>query len=150
MKDFLIENYKLIILAGSCLIELVLFAIAMFKKKRLPVLAAVLEVLPTLIVKGEGSGLKGQEKKEFVLNLAVSYMASLIGCDEKEINKDGREFLSEKIEEILETPQKKGQFMKSRQRVRKSVDRKIFRKTAMKTHSLNVPGRVMQRGGTRL
>lgn len=40
--------------------------------------------------------------------------------------------------------------MKSRQRVRKSVDRKIFKKTASRTHPLNVPGQIMQRGGTRL
>lgn len=40
--------------------------------------------------------------------------------------------------------------MKSRQRVKKSVDRRIFRKTASKTHPLNVPGQVLQRGGTRL
>ena len=40
--------------------------------------------------------------------------------------------------------------MKTRSRVRKSTDRRIFKKTAMKTHSLNIPGKVMQRGGTRL
>lgn len=40
--------------------------------------------------------------------------------------------------------------MKSRSRVKKSVDRKIFRRTAMKVHGLNIPGKVMQRGGTRL
>lgn len=40
--------------------------------------------------------------------------------------------------------------MKTRSRVRKSVDRRIFKKTASKTHALNIPGKVMQRGGTRL
>lgn len=107
MFEFLKENYQLIILIGSCILDAVLFFVAVIKKKKLPILAAVLEVLPSLILKGELSGLKGQEKKDFVLDLAVSYMASLIGCDEKEINKNGRVYLSEKIEEILSTPQKK-------------------------------------------
>lgn len=40
--------------------------------------------------------------------------------------------------------------MKTRSRVRKSVDRRIFRKTASRTHRLNIPGQVLQRGGTRL
>lgn len=40
--------------------------------------------------------------------------------------------------------------MKARSKVRRSVDHKIFRKTAAKTHVLNIPGKVMQRGGTRL
>ena len=40
--------------------------------------------------------------------------------------------------------------MKTRQRVNRRVDHRIFAKTARKTHSLNIPGKVMQRGGTRL
>ena len=40
--------------------------------------------------------------------------------------------------------------MKTRQRVNRRVDRRIFRKTAYKTHVLNIPGKIMQRGGTRL
>ena len=40
--------------------------------------------------------------------------------------------------------------MKARSKVRKSTDRRIFRKTASRTHSLNIPGKILQRGGTRL
>lgn len=39
---------------------------------------------------------------------------------------------------------------RTRQRVNRRVDHRIFRKTASRTHSLNIPGKVMQRGGTRL
>lgn len=40
--------------------------------------------------------------------------------------------------------------MKTRARVNKRVDRKIFKKTAARTNARNVPGHVLQRGGTRL
>lgn len=40
--------------------------------------------------------------------------------------------------------------MKSRSRVYSRKDHRIFAKTARKTHKLNIPGQVMQRGGTRL
>lgn len=40
--------------------------------------------------------------------------------------------------------------MKSRSRVNRRVDKRVFKKTAAKTHALNIPGQVMQRGGTRL
>lgn len=40
--------------------------------------------------------------------------------------------------------------MRSRQRVNKRVDKKIFRKTAARTNSMNIPGKIIQRGGTRL
>nr|CAI9752415.1 hypothetical protein YKEOBPQY_YKEOBPQY_CDS_0003 [Microvirus sp.] len=37
-----------------------------------------------------------------------------------------------------------------RKMMKKSVDRKIFRRTAIKTKALNVPGKITPRGGTRL
>lgn len=40
--------------------------------------------------------------------------------------------------------------MKSRSRVNRRVDKRVFKKTAAKTHALNIPGKIMQRGGTRL
>ena len=40
--------------------------------------------------------------------------------------------------------------MKSRSKVNRRVDHRVFAKTVRKTHKLNIPGQVMQRGGTRL
>lgn len=40
--------------------------------------------------------------------------------------------------------------MKSRSRVHRRIDHRIFAKTARRTHKLNIPGRVMQTGGTKL
>lgn len=40
--------------------------------------------------------------------------------------------------------------MKMRQRVNKRVDRKIFSRTAARTKAANIPGKIIQRGGTRL
>ena len=40
--------------------------------------------------------------------------------------------------------------MRSRSRVSGRRDRKIFKKTAMATNKKNIPGQVIQRGGTRL
>ena len=40
--------------------------------------------------------------------------------------------------------------MKSRSRVSKGKDRRIFKKTAMATNKKNIPGQIIQRGGIRL
>lgn len=40
--------------------------------------------------------------------------------------------------------------MKTRARVRPRKDKAIFRKTAARTNVKNIPGHVIQRGGTRL
>lgn len=40
--------------------------------------------------------------------------------------------------------------MKSRSHVDRRIDRKVFAKTARKTHVLNIPGRRCSRGGERL
>lgn len=40
--------------------------------------------------------------------------------------------------------------MKSRSRVNRRRDRKIFKRTAMGTDVKNVPGQIIQRGGVRL
>lgn len=40
--------------------------------------------------------------------------------------------------------------MKSRMNTNKRVDKKVFARTASRTHKLNVPGKVMYRGGIRL
>lgn len=40
--------------------------------------------------------------------------------------------------------------MKSRSRVSKGKDRRIFKRTAMATNKKNIPGQVIQRGGIRL
>ena len=40
--------------------------------------------------------------------------------------------------------------MKSRSKVNPSRDRRIFKKTAMRTNKKNIPGQIVQRGGIRL
>lgn len=40
--------------------------------------------------------------------------------------------------------------MKMRQKLNKRVDHKVFRKTAARTHKMNIPGQVVSRGGIRL
>ena len=40
--------------------------------------------------------------------------------------------------------------MKARSRVNRRRDHRIFSRTANRTHSLNIPGKIMHRGGTRL
>lgn len=40
--------------------------------------------------------------------------------------------------------------MKTRSHVNKRVDRRIFKKTASRTNARNIPGHMLQRGGTRL
>lgn len=40
--------------------------------------------------------------------------------------------------------------MKTRSRVHARKDKAIFRKTAARTNAKNIPGKILQRGGTRL
>ena len=40
--------------------------------------------------------------------------------------------------------------MKTRSHVNKRVDKRVFKKTAARTNARNVPGHMVQRGGTRL
>ena len=40
--------------------------------------------------------------------------------------------------------------MKSRSRVSRRRDKRIFKKTAMATNKKNIPGQIVQRGGIRL
>ena len=40
--------------------------------------------------------------------------------------------------------------MKSRSRVSARKDKRIFKRTAMATNKMNIPGQIVQRGGIRL
>ena len=107
--DFISENYELIILLCACLLDLILFLVGVFKKIKLPVKEAVIELLPKLIVKAEklyGSG-HGQEKKVWVLNAAASYYEKFSKIPTSVFSGQMLE-IGEALEEILKTPTKKG------------------------------------------
>jgi len=112
MKEFIIANYKLLILCFCALLELVsiitLSILTSKKTKKNEPYYQVISKLPLIIEKVEkfiGSG-NGAKKKAKVLSIALDSYKALTGI---ELAKDSKiaVWIDEAIEEILKTPQKK-------------------------------------------
>lgn len=107
MKDFLIQNWKLILECAVLLVSVVMFLI---RKKPVKVVDTLKEVivriLPALIVLAENQeGLKGADKLHFVLDELKKVLTGLGYGDE--ILSQYLPFAAEQVEVILSTPQKK-------------------------------------------
>lgn len=112
MKDFILKNYRLIILCFCALLELIsiitLSILSNKKSKRSEPFYQVIAKLPSMIEKVEaiiGRG-NGAQKKAKVLSIALSSYKALTGIELTEDSKIAR-WIDEAIEEILKTPQKK-------------------------------------------
>ena len=154
MKDFILENYRLIILCGCAFLQLlwtfILSLIGNKKSKRNEPFYQVIAKLPSIISKVEelhGAG-NGAEKKAIVLSLALSSYKVLTGIELSDDSKIAR-WIGEAIEEILKTPQKKGgQIMTRRSKISRKASKGLFKRTANKTNVKNIVGaRSMMRGG---
>lgn len=110
MKEFFVQNWKLLIICGCAFIELVLMIISICKKsKSNEPLTMVLAKLPKIVAfveKSIGAG-RGDIKKESAVQIALDLYESYTGL---KITEGSRlaSIISEAIEEILLTPQKKG------------------------------------------
>lgn len=109
MKEFFLNYYKEIIVLFCFVLELVLSVVAIIKKvkKQGSLYTDILVKLPDIISKVEkiiGSG-NGSQKLQVVLKVVNDLVVSETG---KEMTSSDRKFVSEAIEEILTTPQKKG------------------------------------------
>ena len=105
MKEFLINNWKLILEISCAVFALVFMCI---RKKPVKVVDTLKEIicrlLPCCLNQAEKSELKGDDKKVFALKLldeALKELGFELG--------DYGEFASEQLEIILSTPQKKGE-----------------------------------------
>ena len=115
MENFLIflrDNWKFLVEVSIPLVSLIVLCFVKKTKITLNpnVWCLVNELLPKWIQAAEdefGAG-HGNDKLKFVLKTAVSFIAARIGLDEKScLDRFGNDLVN-KIECILETPQKKG------------------------------------------
>lgn len=107
MKDFLLANYKLLIMIAVLILELILFLL----KKRPQVnysdhiKSLIDEFAPAFINLAELSKASGSEKMSFVVQQLLDK------CDKFILPKDRvywTDYIVSKVESILSTPQKKG------------------------------------------
>lgn len=108
--DFIIDNWYYLL---SILILLLSFIISLVRKRANSnlvdsVKSSLLELLPSFISLAEVSEVPGEDKKNFVINLALDRISSLLGCKLSDADKSyWVSFISSSLESILSTPQKK-------------------------------------------
>ena len=108
--DFLVDNWYYLL---SILILLLSFIISIVRKRANSnlidsVKSSLLELLPSFISLAEVSEVPGEDKKNFVINLALDRISSLLGCKLSDADKSyWVSFISSSLESILSTPQKK-------------------------------------------
>ena len=107
MKEFFVENYKLLIMIAVLILEVVIFLL----KKRPQVnysdhiKSLIDEFAPAFINLAEMSKASGNEKMSFVVQQLLDK------CDKFILPKDRlfwTDYIVSKVESILSTPQKKG------------------------------------------
>ena len=108
--DFIVDNWYYLL---SILILLLSFIISFVRKRANSnlvdsVKSSLLELLPSFISLAEVSEVPGEDKKNFVINLALDRISSLLGCKLSDADKSyWVSFISSSLESILSTPQKK-------------------------------------------
>lgn len=112
MLEFLIENYKLFVIVGSCLLDLILFVICccLKKKKSISIDEQILGLMPIAIKAAEdlyGSG-NGEKKKQYVMDFVSKQFKKWTGYELKPGCLEYGYFVAF-MENILATPTKKGE-----------------------------------------
>lgn len=108
--DFICDNWYYLL---SILILLLSFIISIVRKRANSnlidsVKSSLLELLPGFISLAEISEVPGAEKKNFVIDLALDRISSLLGCKLSDADRAyWISFISSSLESILSTPQKK-------------------------------------------
>ena len=108
--DFILDNWYYLL---SILILLLSFLISIVRKRANSnlvdsVKSSLLELLPSFISLAEISEVPGEDKKNFVINLALDRISSLLGCKLSDADISyWVSFISSSLESILSTPQKK-------------------------------------------
>ena len=108
--DFILDNWYYLL---SILILLLSFIISIVRKRANSnlvdsVKSSLLELLPGFISLAEISEVPGADKKNFVIDLALDRISSLLGCKLSDADRAyWISFISSSLESILSTPQKK-------------------------------------------
>lgn len=115
IKKFILDNWILLVQVLVSIIVLILGLINVGKKNKsdvgLYIKESILEFLPQVINGAENIGvLTGEDKKQQVIKLTLIYIQKLLhrALTQDEYNIYAA-FIGEKIEDILTTPQKKGE-----------------------------------------
>lgn len=111
MEEFLLKNWYFIILAMLAIISFIFSVVVAMKKKGTNILdsvkEAILENIPFWTVISEGMA-SGVDKKNNVISLGMALASKMLGrnltADE---NSFFVAFISEQLEKVLATPQKK-------------------------------------------
>lgn len=106
MKEFIAENYSWLLSLLFSVLGVLLISVKKITLKNTP-LQKTLGLLPNLIIMAEKSGKDGKTKKAYVLGVALSYLADLLGQDIKEVSEQFGDEIDSSIEKILQTPQRK-------------------------------------------
>ena len=113
MLEFLQNYWKLIALAVLLLLDVILVVLNRRKPIKVydSVHQAILYILPSLIKSAEQSYIatgQGDAKLSMVIELIHNYLVSVYGMSyEEAVTYD--EFVKKQVEDILSTPQKKGE-----------------------------------------
>ena len=105
--NFIVENYKMILLILYFIVNIIITMVCKSKDKG-KVLCALLQYLPKLIIDAELTGKKGSEKYAQVFSSAVEYIASLTGLNQSKVCAKYANLIDSAIENILAAPAKKG------------------------------------------
>lgn len=108
MKEFILSHWYLIfgvVLSGAT------FIVSLLKKSKIklvdtPFMKLILK-LPEIIAKAETVSPVGYEKKSFALGVSYAFLCDLTGKSIEEITMLYKDRISQAIESILTTPQKK-------------------------------------------
>lgn len=105
--NFIVENWKVILFLILLLIDVIIDFIR-GSKMQTSVLLALVTKLPEFILEAEKTGASGTVKYTKVFGLAVDYLASLTGLSTSKVCAKYSKFIDGEIENILSTPEKKG------------------------------------------
>lgn len=109
MKEFIAQNYLVMI---EIILAVVSLIIVILKKTKLVSVDTpfekLLEKLPELIKRAEVLSKDGKVKRNYVLSVSYSYLADLTGKPVEVVSGIYCDRILSAIENILETPEKKG------------------------------------------
>ena len=111
VKEFVIHNWQLIA-SAILFITATVIGLIRSKKKGVNILGYILgeiaQNLPKMISESEAKGGTAEQKKVYVLNAVLNFASKALG---RKLNEEETSYfianISEQIESVLETPQKK-------------------------------------------
>ena len=109
MKEFFVQNWYYIAVLLIAICNMILL---ICKKNKVvqedSLFTKLLEILPAMIRRAEDTGLDGANKLVFVVDTAISWLADYTGKNTACIRATYQERVITAIENILSTPEKKG------------------------------------------